>query len=150
MGSVNRRLVECRLNFRWGCRLDFHHKSRQECRQVCHQYAGNAVGYTSNHPSLVKAESLAVWIAVRDAMGDRAPIIGQIHALGITDSQSIGKKCHQIAECKSLLAINRDLCFAVMAIVKERNLPKSIQIPKEKLLRLADNPWIQQYVELYQ
>ena len=131
--------------------------------------AGTAAWYTDWYAArnaamdaTVDVARTSAWYAARDATRGAArdttieqihalgTTIGQIHALGIKDSQSIGKKCYQIAECKSLLAINRDLCFAVMAIVKEHNLPKSIQIPKEKLLGLKDNPWIQQYVELYQ
>ena len=76
-------------------------------------------------------------------------IIKLVQSLGITDTRNVGEKCYQIAECKSLLAINKELCLTIMAITEKYNLPKSIQIPKEKLAELRDNPWIQQYVELY-
>ena len=75
-------------------------------------------------------------------------IIKMVHVLGITDPQNVGDKCYQIAECKSLLAINKELCLTIMAITEKYNLSKSI-LPKEKLAELRDNPWIQQYVELY-
>ena len=85
--------------------------------------------------------------AARDALvvtGD--DIIKLVHVLGITDPRNVGEKCYQIAECKSLLAINKELCLTIMAITERYNLPKSIQIPKEKLEELSGNPWIQQYV----
>ena len=92
----------------------------------------------------------AAWGAARAALvvtGD--DIIELVKSLGIAEPRNVGEKCYQIAECKSLLAINKELCLTIMAITERYNLPKSIQIPKEKLLRLSGNPWIQQYEELY-
>ena len=96
------------------------------------------------------AAGYAAWDAARSGLvvtGD--DIIEMVHVLGITDPRNVGEKCYQIAECKSLLAINKEFCLTIMAITEKYNLPKSIQIPKEKLAELRDNPWIQQYVELY-
>ena len=89
--------------------------------------AGTAAWYTDWYAArnaamdaTVDVARTSAWYAARDATRGAArdttieqihalgTTIGQIHALGIKDSQSIGKKCYQIAECKSLLAINRD------------------------------------------
>ena len=100
----------------------------------------------------------AAWNAAGNAAGSAAwnalvvtgdDIIEMVHVLGITDPRNVGEKCYQIAECKSLLAINKELCLTIMAITEKYNLSKSIQIPKGTLAKLRDNPWIQQYVELY-
>jgi hypothetical protein len=96
----------------------------------------------------------AAWIAAKNATKDAFVVTGHdiiklVKSLGITDTKGIGEKCYQIAECKVLLSINKELCLKIMAIIKEYELPKSIQIPREKLAILQSNPWIQQYVELY-
>ena len=90
------------------------------------------------------------WHAAKDvSVVIRHAIIELVQSLGITDTQVIGEKYYQIAECKALLTINKELCLKIMAITKKYNLPKSIQIPRDKLAVLQSNPWIQQYVELY-
>ena len=89
------------------------------------------------------------WNAVKDELVSIEHDIKLLKSLGITDSQGIGVKCYQMAECKVLLSINKELCLKIIAITKEHRLPKSIQIPREKLAILQSNPLIQQYVELY-
>ena len=87
-----------------------------------------------------------VWIASVTTGDD---IVELVKLIGITDRQSADAKYFQIAECKSLLAINLELCLKIMAIADQHDLPKSIHIPRDILVELADSPWIQQYVELY-
>ena len=122
-----------------------------------------AAGYAAGSAAWSAARN-AAWSAAWSAAGNAGyagyaawnalvvtgdDIIEMVHVLGITDPRNVGEKCYQIAECKSLLAINKEFCLTIMAITEKYNLPKSIQIPKEKLAELRDNPWIQQYVELY-
>ena len=123
--------------------------------------AWNAAGYAAWNAAgdaawyaVWGAAGNAVWGAAGNAAGSALVVTGDdiiklVQSLGITDPQNVGDKCYQIAECKSLLAINKEFCLTIMAITEKYNLPKSIQIPKEKLAELRDNPWIQQYVELY-
>ena len=54
----------------------------------------------------------AAWIAAKNATKDAFVVTGHdiiklVKSLGITDTKGLGEKCYQIAECKSLLAINK-------------------------------------------
>ena len=113
----------------------------------------NAAVYASRNAGRGTAWSaarIAVWRAIKDvAVITGHNIIELVQSLGIKD-KGIGEKCYQIAECKTLLSINKELCLKIMAITKEHGLPKSIQIPREKLAEIQSSPWIQQYVELYE
>jgi hypothetical protein len=54
----------------------------------------------------------------------------------------------RVRSCLALMPIDRKLCVYVMCIVKQYKLP-TVSIPEATLLKLKDNPWIQQYRELY-
>jgi len=72
-----------------------------------------------------------------------------------------GPKCYQVNECMMLLAINKTLISSIKDIV---SCPRTPQLPKEYsqilekplflpehiLENLKDNPWIKQYMELFQ
>jgi hypothetical protein len=107
--------------------------------------------WTAAQDGAVYAAMYAAWETARNALAfTENDIIKLVHVLGITDPQDVGDKFYQMAECKSLLVINKKLCLAIMAIAENYNLPKSIQISKGKIELLRGNFWIQQYVELYQ
>jgi hypothetical protein len=72
-----------------------------------------------------------------------------------------GRKCYQISECMMLLAINKTLILSIKDIVsRPRTAPlpkayshileKPLFLPKHVLENLKDNPWIKQYMELFQ
>lgn len=73
-------------------------------------------------------------------------------------------KCYQISECMMLLAINKTLISSIKDLISCRQLPVPVPVPKayshileqppfltnHVLKNLKDNPWIKQYMELFQ
>lgn len=65
----------------------------------------------------------------------------------LTDPIEIGEHAYQIAECLMLRAIDKDLCLRIHSIVKKYD-PVDITVLVAADL-FPNNPWIQQYHELY-
>lgn len=116
--------------------------------------------YISNHPwhadwhSDWESNKNAPWrnacCAGRDAVSECVTadhVKDYLLKLNLTDPIEIGKHSQQIAECLMIRYINKDLCNELHSIIKEHGLDDiTFKLPADTLL---DNPWIQQYHDLF-